>query len=88
MMTEGKPLLITGDFNICFQTISNNRMSRGLYKNGFRQLVTEATHLRGGHIDHAFWKDENDVWKNPELKRYSPYYSDHDASCITLVRRE
>ena len=83
MMTEGKPLLITGDFNICFQTISNNRMSRGLDMNWFRQLVKD---IRGGHIDH--WKDENDVWKKPELKRYSPYYSDHDASCITLLRRE
>ena len=88
MMTKEKSLLITGDFNICFHTISNNRMSKGLDKLGFSQLVKEATHIRGGHIDHAYWRDENGVWKNPELERYSPYYSDHDASCITLVRRE
>ena len=53
MMTEGKPLSITGDFNICFRTISNNRMSKGLLKIGFSQLVQEATHIRGGHIDHV-----------------------------------
>jgi exonuclease III len=50
MMNTGKPMLITGDFNICFQTISNNRMSKGLEKIGFNQLVREATHIRGGHI--------------------------------------
>ena len=88
MITEGKPLLITGDFNICFNTISNNRMSKGLQKIGFSQLMQEATHIRGGHIDHVYWKDEYDVWMNPELQRYSPYYSDHDASCVTLVLRE
>ena len=88
MMTEGKPLLITGDFNICFQTISNNRMSKGLEKIGFCQLVKEATHIRGGHIDHAYWRDEKDVWKSPDLQRYSPYHSDHDATCITLVKKE
>jgi exonuclease III len=88
MITEGKPLLITGDFNICFQTISNNRMSKGLEKIGFCQLVKEATHIRGGHIDHAYWRDERDVWKSPDLQRYSPYHSDHDATCITLVKKE
>ena len=79
MMTEGKPILITGDFNISFKTISNNRMSKGLDKIGFNQLVREATHIRGGHIDHAYWKDANDVWMEPQLQRYSPYYSDHDG---------
>ena len=88
MMTEGKSLLITGDFNICFNTISNNRMSKGLKKIGFSQMMKEATHIRGGHIDHVYWKDEKDVWMNPQLERYSPYYSDHDASCITLVKKE
>ena len=55
-------------------------MSQGLPSNGFNQLVTEATHIRGGHIDRAYWRD---VWGD----RYSPYYSDHDGICTTLTKK-
>ena len=83
---ENKPMLVTGDFNICFHNNRNNRMSKGLEQDGFKQLVQEPTHIRGGHIDHAYWKDKTAVWKEPELDRYSPYYSDHDALCLTLTQ--
>ena len=86
MMTEGKPTLITGDFNICMMNHQKNRMSKGLEMKGFRQMIREATHIRGGHIDHVYWKDEIGVWKDPQLQLYSPYYSDHDASLITLLK--
>ena len=88
MITHGKSTLITGDFNICFLNHSGNRMSKGLEKVGFIQLIKEATHIRGGHIDHVYWRDDSNVWKDPEIELYSPYYSDHDASCITLVRND
>ena len=88
LLTMGKTVLITGDFNICYQTIGNNRLSKGLETNGFIQLVKEATHIRGGHIDHVYWRDVNGGWKAPQLQRYSPYYSDHDGSCVTLMKRE
>ena len=88
LLTMGKTVLITGDFNICYQTIGNNRLSKGLETNGFIQLVKEATHIRGGHIDHVYWRDVNGGWKAPHLQRYSPYYSDHDGSCVTLMKRE
>ena len=87
MLTEGKPSLITGDFNICYLINNKNRMSQGLEKNGFSQLVREATHIRGGHIDHAYWRDHHNVWKQPEVERYSPYYSDHDGICTTLTKK-
>ena len=86
MMTIGKPALITGDFNICMMNHEKNRMSKGLEMEGFRQMIKEATHIRGGHIDHVYWKDENGVWKDPQLELYCPYYSDHDASLITLLK--
>ena len=41
--------------------------------------------LIGGHIDHAYWKDENEVWQVPRLERYSPYYSKHDGLFLTLI---
>ena len=86
MLTKNKPTLITGDFNMCYITNRNNRMSQGLEKSSFSQLVQDATQIRGGLIDHAYWKDTTRVWNNPEIERYSPYYSDHDAICSTLTK--
>ena len=39
MMTPGKPLLITGDFNICMLNHWNNRMTKGLEAQGFLQMI-------------------------------------------------
>ena len=86
MLNVDKPTLITGDFNICYLTNKNNRMSQGLENHSFSQLVKEATHIRGGLIDHAYWRDTNRVWNDPEIQRYSPYYSDHDAICATIMK--
>ena len=55
---------------------------------GFNQLVREATHILGGHKDHVYWKNDNGVWIDPQLELSSPYYSDHDALCITLLKDE
>ena len=55
---------------------------------GFTQMVTTATHIQGGHIDHAYWRDQDSLWNEPELEIYSPYYSDHDALLITIVPRD
>ena len=88
MITLGKPMLITGDFNICMLNHWKNRMTKGLEMNGFTQMIREATHIRGGHIDHVYWKDELDMWMNPQIELYSPYYSDHDASLITLSKNK
>ena len=27
---------------------------------------------------------KSDDWKEPTIERYSPYYSDHDALCVTI----
>ena len=64
----------------------NNRMSQGLEKSSFSQLVQDATQIRGGLIDHAYWKDTTRVWNKPDIERYSPYYSDHDGICTTLTK--
>ena len=86
MLTEDRPTLITGDFNMCYMIHRNNRMTQGLEKSSFSQLVEEATQIRGGLIDHAYWKDTTGLWNKPEIERYSPYYSDHDAICTTLTK--
>ena len=63
-------------------------MSKGLANKGFIQLVQEATHIRGGHIDHVYWTDAKTTWNQPQLELYTPYYSDHDALCVTLVKQD
>ena len=87
MITPEKALLVTGDFNICFMNHGGNRLSKGLRdKEELNQLMTEPTHIQGGHIDHVYWRNHLQKWKDPIIERYSPYYSDHDASCITMRR--
>ena len=80
---KGRVTIITGDFNICFMENFSNRMVQGLLSLGFEQLVHEPTHIQGRHIDHIYFHDPTNRL-NPILERYSPYYSDHDAICITI----
>ena len=87
MLPEKKAVIITGDFNICYQENRTNRLIEGLETHGFRQLVQEATHIRGRHIDHAYWRDNEGTLSEPALDRYSPYYSDHDAIGLTLRKK-
>ena len=84
MIDRSRPTLITGDLNICLANEPNNMVTRILMKDGFSKLIDEATHILGGHIDHAYWKDPTGLIKKPEVETYSPYYSDHDAILITF----
>jgi hypothetical protein len=49
--------------------------------------MNEATHIKGRHIDHFYFKPGNNIGENLSIHRYSPYYSDHDAICATLRRQ-
>ena len=55
--------------------------------NNFKLITDEATHIGGGYIDQAYIRDEENLFHSTKLERYSPYYSDHDALCITLKRK-
>ena len=80
--------IITGDFNICQRKYRNNVLLSALTNYGFKQLQNEASQIRGGNIDHVYWRDPKDEWLIPGLERYSPYFSDHDAFLITLTKKE
>ena len=87
LIDKSKPNLITGDFNLCFTKNGANSITKGLQDCGFKQLVTEATHIQGGLIDHVYWRDVRSTrFEEPTVERYSPYYSDHDALMVTLVK--
>ena len=86
--SDKETVLITGDFNLCNRKKSNNVIKTTLVKKGFKLLIEESTQIMGGSIDHAYWKDEEELWEMPVIERYSPYYSDHDALCISLKKKE
>ena len=50
---------------------------------GFQQIVTEATHIEGGAIDHIYISQVCDNKLNWELELYPKYYSDHDGLFLT-----
>ena len=92
--SQGQPILVSGDLNICTMDKPNNPVTKALKELGFELLVDVATHNLGGHIDHLYWRgDPTGVWRKPTLEtnlieRYSPYYTDHDAWLVTLQRQD
>ena len=58
VVDTSKPTLITGDFNVCLMQERKNVIIRNLEREGFQQLVRNATHIEGGHIDHVYWLDK------------------------------
>ena len=92
--SDDQAILVSGDFNICTMDKPNNPVTRALKDRGFHLLVDVATHIRGGHIDHLYWRgDLAGVWRKPSLEtslieRYSPYYTDHDAWLVTLQQQD
>ena len=80
--------MVCGDFNMCYIDNRRSRTTKFLLENGFKQLVNEATHIDGGHIDHAYFKTNCMIQASIDL--YSPYYTarDHDALSITMDGHE
>ena len=76
--------MLCGDFNLCYQMNRDNLLIRTLEDIGFKQLVTEATHIKGGHLDHMYILGKESV--NADFSLYSPYYcaKDHDAIISTV----
>ena len=85
LIDDNKPTLITGDFNICLRSKPNNQLSLFLSQAGFKQLNGNPTHVGGGQLDHAYLREGHQTFEEAQLHRYSPYYSDHDALCVTLT---
>ena len=77
--------LVIGDMNICSKRRPNHIVFQTLESMGFKLLVTEATHINGGHIDQAWLRvsENDDRVKNLEI--FSPFFNvtDHDALLFT-----
>ena len=53
---------------------------------GFKESVKQATHIEGGHLDHAYILNVGNFKENPVIQLVPKYYSDHDALCICLQK--
>ena len=79
-----KTTVIGGDFNICFIKQPKNSVTTSLADIGFKQIVTEATHIEGGTIDHIYIAQGFCKKNYFELELYPKYYSDHDGLFLTI----
>ena len=78
-----KLTVVCGDMNVCLKKEARNKLTVELESMGFAQLNEEATHIGGGHIDHMYVSRE--ATSRATLQRYTPFYSDHDALCLTVA---
>ena len=87
---SNSPTLVVGDFNICYRESPKNPVSTLLKSNGLSQTVHKATHIKGGHIDHVYYKagvgaslslDTYTYTLTLDSSLYSPYYTSHDHDC-------
>ena len=87
LVDANRSTIICGDFNLCFIDNRNCRTIKHLTASSFKQLVNEATHIDGGHIDHVYLRSDS-ILATVEL--YSPYFTakDHDALCISIPETE
>ena len=81
MINKERFCIITGDFNLCGVNERRNMVTLFLERQGFSQLMQEATHIQGRVIDHIYVNDASCVL---EIERFSPYYSDHDGLLVSL----
>ena len=79
--------VICGDFNICYKANRKNRVTKFIESKGFKQLMQAATHIKGRNIDHFYFRQGGLIEEDPHIYRYSPYYTDHDATCATIKRK-
>ena len=79
---EDKVLVVCGDLNVCLKKDPKNAFTQGMEDQGLKQIGKEATHERGGQIDHVYVSSQ--AVERTSLERVGMFYSDHDAFCITV----
>ena len=80
-----KSTLVVGDINMCNRKRPVNVLKTFLDELGFTETIRQATHIDGGHLDHAYILNVGN-FKEPAVHLVSKYYSDHDALCICLQK--
>ena len=78
-----KSSVVVGDINICNRKRPNNILKTSLEELGFTESIRQATHVDGGHLDHAYILNVGN-FEETSIHLVPKYYSDHDALCICL----
>ena len=86
---SSKPVVVCGDMNIPYNPSqpSDNLLSLNMIKNGFKQLVSYPTHIKGNILDHLYLRYPPDALIPPLHRLHYPYYSDHDAILLMLKKK-
>ena len=74
-----RPTFIVGDFNINFLNKPQDAILKKILSTGFKQIVSQPTHLEGGLLDHIYFKR---LPFEPKVIVNFPYYSDHGALSV------
>ena len=88
LINLGKSTLVIGDMNICNKKNPENKLRKTLEEKKFSQIIKKATHIDGGHINHAYVLNLGNYEETPTIEIIPKYYSDHDAICISWKRVE
>ena len=75
------PCYIVGDFNLNFMHNPQDQLIKKILSNGFKQIVSEPTHIAGSLLDHVYVKR---VSQEPKIALNFLYYSDHAAVSVFL----
>ena len=83
-----KITIIGGDMNVCMRANPENQICKSLSDFGFKQIVTESTHIDGGIIDHIYICQRGKIGIEWMVEFFPKYYSDHDALGLILYEEK
>ena len=84
LVDKEKTTVIGGDLNLCVLKHPKNYITSSLEEEGFQQLVTAATHIEGGAIEHIYISVRGKIKFEWDLEYCPKYYSDHDGLGLTI----
>ena len=84
LLSREKTTVVGGDLNLCVLKQPKNYFTTSLEEEGFHQLVTAATHIEGGAIDHIYISHGNNKKLEWDLEYFPKYYTDHDGLGLTI----
>lgn len=82
MIVPNRNTVIGGDFNLDLLKNGSNLLTRYLTSQGFKQVVSKATHTGGGCIDHCYVKIVNE--KSYDVEVVPKVFTDHDCVCFSM----
>ena len=68
-----KSNLVIGDINVCCKKKPDNALKRLLESKGFNQIIRQATHIEGGHLDHAYVLNVGNFEETPMVQLIPKY---------------